>query len=162
MERLRGVNLGSWLVLEKWMVPSLFEGVEATDETTWCVALGEEAAPRLRAHWARWVTREDFAWIAERGLNAVRIPFGHWVLGPPYPYHPVYGARREPFVTGGIEVLDRALRWAEEFGLKVVLDLHAAAGCQNGFDNGGILNVCDWHTKEEYIDHSVELLGRLG
>jgi len=43
----------------------------------------------------------------------------------------------------------------------VVLDLHAAAGCQNGFDNGGILNVCDWHTKEEYIDHSVELLGRL-
>ena len=73
MERLRGVNLGSWLVLEKWMVPSLFEGVEATDETTWCVALGEEAAPRLRAHWARWVTREDFAWIAERGLNAVRI-----------------------------------------------------------------------------------------
>jgi len=73
----------------------------------------------------RWVTREDFAWIAERGLNAVRIPFGHWVLGPPYPYHPVYGARREPFVTGGIEVLDRALRWAEEFGLKVVLDLHA-------------------------------------
>ena len=39
MERLRGVNLGSWLVLEKWMVPSLFEGVEATDETTWCVAL---------------------------------------------------------------------------------------------------------------------------
>ena len=49
-ERLRGVNLGSWLVLEKWMVPSLFEGVEATDETTWCVALGEEAAPRLRAH----------------------------------------------------------------------------------------------------------------
>ena len=161
MERLRGVNLGSWLVLEKWMVPSLFEGVEATDETTWCVALGEEAAPRLRAHWARWVTREDFAWIAERGLNAVRIPFGHWVLGPPYPYHPVYGARREPFVTGGIEVLDRALRWAEEFGLKVVLDLHAAAGCQNGFDNGGILNVCDWHTKEEYIDHSVELLGQL-
>lgn len=161
MERLRGVNLGSWLVLEKWMVPSLFEGVDATDETTWCVALGEEAAPRLRAHWARWITREDFAWIAERGLNAVRIPFGHWVLGPPYPYHPVYGARREPFVTGGIEVLDRALRWAAEFGLKVVLDLHAAAGCQNGFDNGGILNVCDWHTKAEYIDHSVELLGRL-
>ena len=32
--KLRGVNLGSWLVLEKWMVPSLFEGLAATDETT--------------------------------------------------------------------------------------------------------------------------------
>ena len=27
--KLRGVNLGSWLLLEKWMVPSLFEGLEA-------------------------------------------------------------------------------------------------------------------------------------
>ena len=27
-----------------------------------------------------------FCWIAERGLNAVRIPVGHWILGPPYPW----------------------------------------------------------------------------
>ena len=32
--RLRGVNLGGWLVLEKWMTASLFDGLEATDETT--------------------------------------------------------------------------------------------------------------------------------
>ena len=38
--RLRGVNLGGWLVLEKWMTPSLFEGLSATDETTWCAELG--------------------------------------------------------------------------------------------------------------------------
>ena len=55
------------------------------------------------------VTREDFAWIATHGLNAVRIPIGHWIFGPDYPYHPKYGAHRHPFVTGGIEVLDRAL-----------------------------------------------------
>ncbi len=42
--KMRGVNLGSWLVLEKWMVPSLFEGLEATDETTWCAELGDRAA----------------------------------------------------------------------------------------------------------------------
>ncbi len=161
MATLRGVNLGSWLVLEKWMVPSLFVGLEATDETTWCVELGQEAAPRLRDHWANWITRDDFAWIAERGLTLVRIPFGHWVMGPPYPYHPKYGANPTPFVEGGIEVLDQALRWAETYGLKVLLDLHAAPGCQNGFDNGGMLNVCEWHTKAEYIDFSVDLLGRL-
>ena len=27
--KLRGVNLGGWLVLEKWITPSLFEGLEA-------------------------------------------------------------------------------------------------------------------------------------
>ena len=159
--RLRGVNLGGWLVLEKWMTPSLFEGLEATDETTWCAELGRDAPARLRAHWERFITRDDFAWLAGVGVNAVRIPVGHWIFGPPYPYHARYGAERHPFVEGGIEVLDRAMQWASELGLEVVLDLHAAPGCQNGFDNGGIKDVCEWHTREEYLAHSVEVLGRL-
>lgn len=159
--KLRGVNLGSWLLLEKWMVPSLFEGLEATDETTWCAELGPAATERLRRHWDRFVTREDFAWIATHGLNAVRIPIGHWIFGPDYPYHPKYGAHRHPFVTGGIEVLDRALDWAQELGLAVIIDLHAAPGCQNGFDNGGIKDVVEWHTKKEYLEHSLSVLERL-
>lgn len=159
--KLRGVNLGGWLVLEKWMTPSLFDGLAATDETTWCAELGADAAPRLRAHWDSFITREDFAWLAGVGINAVRIPVGHWVLGPPYPYHPKYGAARTPFVEGGAEVLDRAFDWAEAYGLRVVLDLHAAPGCQNGFDNGGIKDVVEWHTRPEYVDHSVALLERL-
>lgn len=159
--KLRGVNLGSWLLLEKWMVPSLFEGLAATDETTFCAELGPAAAERLRPHWASWITRDDFAWIAERGLNAVRIPYGHWIFGPDYPYHPSYGTAPYPFVTGGIEVLDQAMDWAAEFKLRVVLDLHAAAGCQNGFDNGGIMGVCEWHTRPEYLEHTLSVLERI-
>ena len=159
--RLRGVNLGGWLVLEKWMTPSLFAGLAATDETSWCTELGADAPKRLRTHWDSWITQADFQWLADRGLDAVRIPFGHWILGAPYPWHPRYGALAHPFVDGGIEVLDRALDWAEAAGLGVILDLHAAPGCQNGFDNGGMKDVCDWHTRAEYVDFSVELLGRL-
>ena len=121
--RLRGVNLGGWLVLEKWMKPSLFAGLAATDETTWCAELGTAAPRLLRAHWDSFITREDFSWLAARGINAVRIPLGHWIFGPPYPYHAAYGANPHPFVEGGVEVLDRAMDWAEEFGLRVVLDL---------------------------------------
>jgi glucan 1,3-beta-glucosidase len=159
--RLRGVNLGGWLVLEKWMTPSLFTGLEATDETAWCVELGRAAPARLRAHWDSFITRDDFEWLAGTGINAVRIPVGHWVLGAPYPHHPRYGSSRHPFVEGSIEVVDRALDWAAACGLSVILDLHAAPGCQNGFDNGGMLGVCEWHTRGEYVDHCVELLGRL-
>ena len=159
--RLRGVNLGGWLVLEKWMTPSLFLGLAARDETSWCAELGREAPARLRAHWDRFVTREDFAWQADVGINAVRIPLGHWIFGPPYPYPPKYGGTPHPFVLGGIDVLDHALDWADQFGLRGVLDLHAAPGCQNGFDNGGLQDVCEWHTREEYLAHSVDVLGRL-
>ena len=30
--KIHGVNLGNWLVLEKWMSPALFEGTTAEDE----------------------------------------------------------------------------------------------------------------------------------
>lgn len=159
--KLRGVNLGGWLVLEKWMTPSLFEGMDATDETTWCVELGDQAAEKLRAHWNSFITRDDFAWLAARGINTVRIPLGHWIFGADYPYHEKYAPHRYPFVTGGIAVLDRAFDWAEELGIQIMLDLHAAPGCQNGFDNGGIKDVCEWHTQPEYFDHSISVLSRL-
>jgi hypothetical protein len=66
---------------------------------------GRDAWPALRRHWGGFITRDDFAWLAGVGINAVRIPVGHWILGPPYPWHAAYGAERTPFVTGGIEVL---------------------------------------------------------
>ena len=144
-KKLRGVNLGGWLVLEKWMTPSLFEGLQARDETAYCVELGAKAAQTLKNHWNTFITREDFAWLAHTGINAVRIPIGHWIFGPDYPYHQAYGE----------------FDWAEEFGLEIVLDLHAAPGCQNGFSNGGIRGVCEWHTKPEYLNYALLTLERL-
>ena len=32
MEKIKGVNLGNWLVLEKWMLPEMFAGTGAEDE----------------------------------------------------------------------------------------------------------------------------------
>lgn len=160
--RLRGVNLGGWLVLEKWITPSLFEGLQAFDETSYCVELGEaEATRRLHHHWKTFITRDDFAWLAEAGINAVRLPFGHWLFGKDYPYHQRYQRFRYPYVEGGLAIVDNVLQWAREFDLRVVLDLHAAPGCQNGFDNGGLAGICEWHTKKIYIDYSLDILERL-
>ena len=162
--RVHGVNLGGWLVLERWMKESLFAGVNGKDETCFCVQLGrEEATRRLREHWDTWITEADFAWISDHGFNAVRIPVGHWIFGSAsgYPYHQRYGADPHPYVDGGIERLDRAFDWAEKYGLMVLVDLHCAPGCQNGFDNGGLEDVCDWWKKPEYIDFAILTLERL-
>jgi glucan 1,3-beta-glucosidase len=159
---LRGVNLGGWLVLEKWITPSLFAGLSAIDETSYCVELGEaEATRRLHQHWNTFITRKDLAWLARAGVNAVRLPVGHWLFGKDYPYHPSYHDVRYPYVVGGISIVDKVFRWARDLGLRVVLDLHAAPGCQNGFDNGGIAGVCEWHTSEEYIQYTLDVLERL-
>lgn len=159
--KLRGVNLGGWLVLEKWMTPGLFAGLAAQDETAWCLEMGDAAGPVLQKHRSGFITREDFAWLADIGINAVRIPVGHWLFAADYPYHPRYGSRRHPYVPGGDAILAQAFDWAEAYGLQVVLDLHAAPGCQNGFDNGGLKDVRDWPAKAEYIDYALTVLERL-
>ena len=161
INKTRGVNLGSWLVLEKWMVPSLFNNLKAIDETSFCVELGKHAESLLRSHWNSFITESDFEWLASIGINAVRIPIGHWIFGCDYPYHKAYGNNRHPYVVGGIDILDNAFIWAEKYGLMITIDLHAAPGCQNGFDNGGIQDVCEWHTKTDYLLHSLNILENL-
>ena len=39
---IKGVNLGNWLVLEKWMSPALFYGTDAEDEYDLPRALSKE------------------------------------------------------------------------------------------------------------------------
>lgn len=146
--KLRGVNLGGWLVIEKWMTPSLFAGISAADEYGLCEELGRDAAGILTFHRDHFITEADFKWIAARGLNAVRLPIGHWIFG-----------RSKPYV-GGIEYVDQALDWAEQYGLSVILDIHGAPGSQNGKDHSGRIGSIDWH-KEDNVYQTLKLLERL-
>ena len=124
---LQGVNLGGWLVLEKWMTPSLFDGTTAADETYFCHDLGENRArERLKTFRDTFIQRRDFAEIADHGFNAVRIPVPFFIFEDIGPYIHCY------------EYLDRAFEWAEEFQLKILIDLHTVPGGHNGTDNSGI------------------------
>ena len=105
------------------MTPSLFAGTDAIDEYTFMAT--PDAAERLRRHHETWITEQDFAWLAGHGVQLVRLPVGHWVLADDPPY------------LGAPELLDAAMEWAAAYGLKVLLDLHAVSGSQNGQDHSG-------------------------
>lgn len=108
-ERINGVNLGNWLVLEKWMDPEPFVRT-AEDDEIWMHrthgALWSERnlAEELRRHRDAYITLEDFRIIADHGLNLVRIPVPYFIFGD-WPGHP-----------GCVAYLDRAFRWAREDG----------------------------------------------
>ena len=147
---MRGVNLGGWLVLEKWIAPSLFRGVKAGDETYLCVELGRErATERLTTFRDTFIGRRDFAEIADQGFQAVRIPVPFFVFEDVGPYIHCY------------EYLDRAFDWAEAYGLKILIDLHTAPGGHNGTDNAGILGISLWSSRQECMDYSLQVLERL-
>lgn len=147
---IKGVNLGNWLVLEKWMSPALFDGASAEDEYNLPRHLPPEVyAARIRIHRSEYITERDFAAIRGLGLNAVRIPVPYFIFGD-----------RPPFI-GCVDELDRAFSWAEKYGLQILIDLHTAPLSQNGFDNGGISGVCRWSQTPEEVDFVLDVLERL-
>jgi glucan 1,3-beta-glucosidase len=147
---IKGVNLGNWLVLEKWMSPQLFAGTDAEDETQLCSDLDTVAKrERLTVHRDSYITERDFAYLANRGLDVVRIPVPFFIFGDYPPY------------VGCIDYLDRAFGWAEAYGIKVLIDLHTVPDSQNGFDNGGMCGVCKWHKNPAHVEFALEVLERL-
>lgn len=54
---VKGVNLGNWLVLEKWMSPGLFDGTTAEDEYYLPTQLPKEIyEERIRMHRSEYIT----------------------------------------------------------------------------------------------------------
>jgi len=128
----RGVNLGGWLLLEPGPSAALFarHSPTAADDSPKCewdfmqILHQKDALSELVHHRETYITRDDFARIRSCGLNAVRLPFGYWAVLPP--------SGGEPYVGPMLEYIDRAIGWAEELGLQVLLDLHGCPGGESG------------------------------
>ena len=149
-ERINGVNLGNWLVLERWMKPGIFAASGEADEI-WLhrATKSAELEALLTRHRDTYITEADFRNIAAHGCNLVRIPVPYFVFGD-VPGHP-----------GCTEYLDRAFDWAERTGLKILIDLHTVPGSQNGFDNGGLTGVVRWHRSPRAVAYALDVLVRL-
>ena len=144
---LPGVNLGGWLILEKWMTPTLFDGIDAIDEHELMKQPG--ALQKLRDHHKNFIREEDFKWMANNGVALVRIPVGYWVFDGDSPYVPCIGR------------LDWAFTMAEKYGIKVLVSLHGAPGSQNGHDHSGRVGRARWYDSKECRDDTVKVLVKL-
>ena len=161
--KVSGTSLGGWLVLEPWLTPSLFyqflgadirygpdidkiKEKTGMDQKSFCTALGpKEANRQLRLHWKQWMTEQHIADIAATGATHVRIPVGDWMFEP----YDIYDVVEEGVRCndGALDELDRALELSHKYGLKVLLDMHAWIGSQNGLDNSGETKYVRWASK---------------
>ncbi|TBU62583.1 exo-beta-1,3-glucanase [Dichomitus squalens] len=155
--KVRGVNLGGWLVLEPWITPSLFDntGNDAiVDEWTFGQLQSRSTAQSvLTNHWNTWITEQDFVDIAAAGLNHVRIPIGYWAfeVGP-----------GEPYISGQLPYLQKAVGWARNHGIKVIVDLHGAPGSQNGYDNSGHrISFPQWHSNSTNVQRTDAIIKQI-
>ncbi|HEY4160760.1 MAG TPA: glycoside hydrolase family 5 protein [Candidatus Saccharimonadales bacterium] len=143
---LAGVNLGGWLVLESWITPSLFRGTDAEDEYTFCKQAGADELKRLKHFRDTFITRPDFEWLAAHGIQAVRLPVGYWMFGDAAPYAPT------------VSYVDKAFQWAQETGIRVLIDLHGAPGSQNGWDHSGQKGHTGWGHNADDIPITLKVI----
>ena len=99
--------------------------------------------------------------MSEFGVNFVRLPLGYWNVvdmkkkpnGPDKEQRERMGnlakmmpaAKYRPYI-------ENVMRWAEKYGLQVLLDLHGAPGSQNpsshnGCNTGGVYWDTKWNKK---------------
>ncbi len=146
IQKLKGVNFGGWLVLEKWITPSLFEGTPALDDFQLNTFYTDE---KIQNHYKTFITEDDFIFLSKVGINALRIPVGYWIFGD------------EPPFQKSIDHLDYAFELAKKYNIQVLIDLHGAPGSQNGWDHSGFSGKTEWHRDEKNISQSINVISRL-
>ncbi|KAK7031542.1 glucan 1,3-beta-glucosidase 3 [Favolaschia claudopus] len=159
----RGVNLGSWFVHERWINDAPFASAAPPAQSDLDIARGENAKSILEAHWDSWVTESDMVWLAERGINTVRIPIGYYHLcgvdqsvlaGTDFESH------HDVFAGAWARVI-HAIEIAGQAGLGVLVDLHAAPGKQNGDAHAGTSNPPAFFKNHRHRQHTIHVLRTL-
>lgn len=138
--KIIGVSLGNWLVLERWMNEDWFvsHAPNAEDEWTFVKSLGPVKAARvLDQHWSTWIVEPDLDEMQRYAINHVRIPLPFWTLVPT--------KRDEPYInTTQLVHLDKLLGWLHKRRMRALIDLHAMPGGQNGDQACGHAGQYDW------------------
>ena len=125
---MKGVGMGSWLTNYK-------RSKIMTEEQLCRISPGDWE------HFDTYYTLEDFKRVTDWGMDHVRLPFDQVIMEDcdrPFTY-------REK----GLEYLDRALEWARQCGLNVILNMHHAVGCY--CDNGNCSLFDEPEKQERFI-----------
>lgn len=122
---LRGVNFGSWLVWEGYMMNIDVNGkrshTEIRNNVKFLLGWDEAKAVNFENNWRNnFITEADFQQAKAKGYNTIRIPFQY------KEFWNGSGVKDDGFVW-----LDKAVKWATNQQIHVIFCLHAAPGFQN-------------------------------
>jgi aryl-phospho-beta-D-glucosidase BglC (GH1 family) len=128
---LKGVNLGTWLLLEGYMLGGPNEPEHRIRRSFADVRGAPAAKSFFQKFQDVYIQEDDLRRIKRWGFNVVRIPFNYRLL--------VDGPHGDLVARNGWKKLDWVVRTCETLGLYCILDMHAAPGAQNH----------DWHSDSD-------------
>ncbi|KAL2201961.1 family 5 glycoside hydrolase [Sarocladium strictum] len=133
--KIRGVNLGGWLISEPWMMGDHWKvemGCGGAGTELDCMLETYSGGNRangnaaFKKHWEDWMGPDTVQSIHDVGLNTIRIPIGYWSFSDIVDYD------NEPFADPApmLPLLDAVVQKAADLGIYVIMDLHGAPGAQ--------------------------------
>ena len=127
--QLKGVNLGSLMVMEGWMCPldsgNLPDNYSVIQELDNRFGVAEEQN-LIRGYQANWITTTDLQNIKNAGFNCVRVPVWWGDFYTLSSYGANSGWRSDAFTE-----LDWIVNTCASLGLYVIIDMHGAVGGQS-------------------------------
>ena len=122
--KLKGTNLGHWLVPEGYM----FKMEQVNSPRKIDELLYELVGPdSLQVFWKgfldNYITHDDIKYLKSIGVNHLRLPFHYKMFTDD-----LYMGER----NSGFKYVDRLIEWCKEEELYVLLDMHCAPGGQTG------------------------------
>lgn len=137
-----GPCFGGCFVLEKWLFPSLFPDGAETEleaaEKNIEQSGKDETQKKLEQHWTSYVSDDDWNWLKDNGVTAIRLPIGYWNIdGGKYTKDTKF-EKVAPVYANSWEIIKKNfIEPAGAHDIGVLVDLHGVPFGANGNDHGG-------------------------
>ncbi|WFD00223.1 glucan 1,3-beta-glucosidase [Malassezia yamatoensis] len=153
-EKVRGVSVGGWLVIENFISPEIYQSSgdnRVIDEWSFGKYVDhDKAVGILQPHFDNFITEQDFEEIASMGLNHVRVPFPYWG---------VKKYSNDPYIKlNQYDKLKEAAGWAKNHNLNMIIELHTVPGGANPYDHGGHTNHSNFLNSADNQGRALEVL----
>jgi len=147
--RLRGVNLGGWMLIEDYMIGLPWTEWKIREQFK--IILGEDSySTFFNAFDQAFIADTDIAFLAQQGFNVVRLPFNY--------RHFEDDLAPGKWLESGFKQLDRVVSLCRKHNIWVMLDLHAGVGAQARDQNAGSAygETYFWNQRH-FIDRTIAL-----
>jgi aryl-phospho-beta-D-glucosidase BglC (GH1 family) len=145
--QLKGLNLGGWFIMEKWMcpldsgsLPDTYSAITNLDQR-FGVATEQNL---IHLYQTNWITTGDLANIAGAGFNCVRMPV--WWGN----FYSITNTTSSGWRSDAFAELDWLVTNCASRGIYVVIDMHGVVGGQTTSDDTG------WENQDQYWYNSTD------
>jgi aryl-phospho-beta-D-glucosidase BglC (GH1 family) len=131
---LRGVNLGGWFIIEKWMSPLTSDTepdtytVMQTLNSRFGVSVQQSLINSYQQHW---ITTTDLDNIQSLGFNLIRVPVWYGQ------FYDLNNISNSGWRADAFDELDWVVSNAGQRGIYTIIDMHGVVGGQSRSDDTG-------------------------